>query len=117
MRVLPHIEKLDAALGHFRVQITCRCGAPRIGKPEILTRRCGSSATLEAVGRRMRCSKCGIEGAEVAAVSVPHLRGREFPRRERNVRYICDALVTGQCFVRNEVVSSCAGLSPNRPDA
>jgi len=58
MAVLPHIKKLDDALGHFLVQITCKCGARRIAEPEVLARLCGASATLEAVGKRMRCSKC-----------------------------------------------------------
>jgi hypothetical protein len=76
MGVLPHVRKLDDALGHFLVQITCKCGASRIAEPEALARLCGSSATLEAVGRRMRCSKCGKKGAEVVAVSIPRIRGR-----------------------------------------
>ena len=42
-------------LGHFLVRIICRCGAVRECEPEALA-RCGSSATLEAVGKRMRCS-------------------------------------------------------------
>ncbi len=80
MGVLPHIKKLDDALGHFLVQITCECGAQRIAESEALARLCGSSATLEAVGKRMRCSKCGTKGAEVVAVSIPRIRGRGFPR-------------------------------------
>ena len=80
VRVLPHIKKLDDALGHFQVQITCKCGARRIAEPEALTRLCGSSATLEAVGKRMRCPKCGTKGAEVVAISIPRVRGRGFPR-------------------------------------
>ena len=80
MAVLPHIKKLDDALGHFLVQITCKCGARRIAEPEVLARLCGASATLEAVGKRMRCSKCGTKSAEVVAVSIPRLRGRGFPR-------------------------------------
>jgi DNA-directed RNA polymerase subunit RPC12/RpoP len=75
MAVLPHIEKLDDALGHFLVQITCKCGARRIAEPEALARLCGSSATLETVGRRMRCSKCGTKGAEIVAVARPRPRG------------------------------------------
>jgi hypothetical protein len=74
--VLPHIRKLDDALGHFLVQITCKCGAQRIAEPQVLTRLCGASATLETVSRRMRCSKCGRAVAEVIAISVPRIRGR-----------------------------------------
>jgi hypothetical protein len=72
---LPHIKKLDDALRRFLVQITCKCGARRIAEPEALARLCGPSATLEAVGRRMHCSKCGTRGAEVVAVARPRPRG------------------------------------------
>jgi hypothetical protein len=57
-----------AALGAFP-------GARRIVQPEALARLCGASATLKAVGRRMRCSKCGTKGAEVVAVARPRPRG------------------------------------------
>jgi hypothetical protein len=80
MGVLPHIKKLDDAFGHFLVKISCRCGAHRIAEPEALARLCGRSATLEAVGKRMKCSKCGTKGAEVVAVSIPRLRGKGFAR-------------------------------------
>jgi len=79
MGLLPHVKKLNDALGHFLVQITCKCGVQRIAEPEVLARLCGSSATLEAVGKRMRCCKCGTTGAEVIAISIPRLRGRGFP--------------------------------------
>lgn len=80
MGVLPHIKKLDDALGQFLVRITCECGAHRVAEPEVLARLYGASATLEAVGRRMRCSKCGVRGAEVVAVSIPRPRGRGIRR-------------------------------------
>jgi hypothetical protein len=51
------------------------CGARRIAEREALARLCGSSATLEAVGKRMRRSKCGKKGAEVVAVARPRPRG------------------------------------------
>jgi hypothetical protein len=49
MGVLPHVKKLNDALGYFLVHITCKCGAQRVAEPEALARLCGSSATLEAV--------------------------------------------------------------------
>jgi hypothetical protein len=85
MGVLPHIKKLDDALGHFLVQITCKCGTHRIAEPEALARLCGQSATLKVVGKRMRCSKCGMKAAEVVAVSIARLRGQGF--RRYNARY------------------------------
>jgi len=80
MGVLPHIKKLDDAFGYFLVQITCKCGAQRIAEPQALARLCGAAATLEAVGKRMRCSKCGKQDAKVVAISIPRTRGRGFPR-------------------------------------
>jgi hypothetical protein len=74
------VKKLNDALGQFLVQITCKCGAERIAEPEALARLCGSSATLESVGKRMRCSKCGARGAEVIAIAIPRIRGRGFRR-------------------------------------
>jgi len=76
VRTLPHIKKLDDALGHFRVRITCACGAARECEPEALARIAGPSATLESVSRRMRCSKCGAKGAQVVAVPILRPRGR-----------------------------------------
>src|ERR1700674_4503700 len=48
VRTLPHIKKLDDAVGQFRVRITCCGGAARECEPEALARICGSSATLES---------------------------------------------------------------------
>ena len=75
VRTLPHIKKLDDALGHFRVRITCKCGAARECEPEALARIAGPSATLESVSKPMRCSKCGAKGAEVVAIAIPRPRG------------------------------------------
>jgi hypothetical protein len=41
MGVLPHVRKLDDALGHFLLRITCKCAAQRIAEPEALARLCG----------------------------------------------------------------------------
>jgi hypothetical protein len=59
------------------------CGARRIADPGALARLCGSSATLEAVGKRMRCSNCGKKIAEVVAVRG---RGRAGGARTRKRR-------------------------------
>ena len=75
VRVLHHIRKLDDALGHFLVQISCKCGMRHIAESEALARLCGRIATLETVGKRLRCSKCGTKGAEVVAISIPRPRG------------------------------------------
>ena len=82
VRTLSHIKKLDDALGDFLVRITCPCGIHRTVDPASLARLCGRSATLESVGRRMRCSHCGTKGAEVIAVAVPRLADGSPPLEE-----------------------------------
>ena len=75
MRVLPHIKKLDDALGDFIVRVTCPCGASRHIEPEALARIAGKSVTLAALAHRMRCSQCGKKVDEVLAVERPRPRG------------------------------------------
>ena len=76
VRVLPHITKLDDALGDFLVRVSCPCGASRHIEPEALARIAGRSATLARLATRMRCSGCGKKVAEVVAVAKPRPRGR-----------------------------------------
>ena len=80
VRVLPHVKKLDDALGDFIVRVTCPCGASRHIEPEALARIAGRSVTLVALAQRMRCSQCGRKVAEVVAVARPRPRGRGFGR-------------------------------------
>jgi hypothetical protein len=76
VRVLPHIKKLDDALGDFLVRVTCPCGTSRRIEPEALARLAGRSVTLAQLATRMRCSNCGKKVAEVVAVAKPRPRGR-----------------------------------------
>jgi hypothetical protein len=75
VRVLPHIKKLDDALGDFLVRVTCPCGTSRHIEPEALARIAGRSVTLAKLAARMRCSNCGKKVAEVVAVARPRPRG------------------------------------------
>jgi hypothetical protein len=75
VRVLPHIKKLDDALGDFLVRVTCPCGAARHIEPEALARIAGRSATLAVLAGRMRCSQCGKKVAEVVAAGRPRSSG------------------------------------------
>jgi hypothetical protein len=87
VRVLPHVKKLDDALGDFIVRVTCPCGASRHIEPEALARITGRSVTFAALATRMRCSQCGTKVAEVAAVARPRPRGnRSQSSRRRNPR-------------------------------
>ena len=74
MRVLSHIKKLDDCFGQFLVRVICDCGACREIEPEALARLVGWSMALKALAPRMRCSKCGNNGAEVVAVARPRPR-------------------------------------------
>jgi hypothetical protein len=76
VRVLPHIKKLDDALGDFLLRVTCPCGTSRHTEPEALARIAGRSVTLAKLATRMRCSQCGKKVAEVVAVARPRPRGR-----------------------------------------
>jgi len=98
MGVLRHIKRLDDALGHFLVQITCKCGAQRIAEPDALARLCGSSATLEAVGK-----------------TYALLEEREEGRRSRRYFRPADSRAT-----LSEVISGgarAASFQPRRPPA
>jgi hypothetical protein len=75
VRVLPHIKKLDDALGDFLVRVSCPCGASRHIDPEALARIAGRSVMLAALATQMRCSQCGKKVPEVVAVARPRPRG------------------------------------------
>jgi hypothetical protein len=76
VRVLPHVKKLDDALGDFIVRVTFPCGASQHIEPEALARLGGSNLALATLATRMRCSQCGKKVAEVVAVARPRPRGR-----------------------------------------
>jgi len=80
VRVLPHIKKLDEALGDFLVRVTCPCRASRHIEPEPLARIVGRSVTLAKLATRMRCSQCG---RKVPRSSRRRGRGRGACRRIR----------------------------------
>jgi hypothetical protein len=75
VRVLPHITKLDDAIGDFIVRVTCPCGTFRHIEPEALARIAGRAVTLSKLATRMGCSNCGKRVAEVVAVARPRPRG------------------------------------------
>jgi hypothetical protein len=59
VRVLPHVNKRDDALGDFLVRVTCPCGTSRHIEPEALAWIAGRSVTLAQLATLMRCSQCG----------------------------------------------------------
>jgi hypothetical protein len=76
VRVLTHIKKLDESPRALPRQDHLSAAHTGIVEPEALARLGGSRATLGAIGKRMRCSKCGTKGAEVVAVEIVRIRGR-----------------------------------------
>jgi hypothetical protein len=76
VRVLPHIKRLDDALGDFLVRGTCPCGTSRPIELEALARIAGRSATLAQLTPRMRCSQCGKKVAKVVEVARQAARRR-----------------------------------------
>ena len=68
VRVLPHVKKLDDALGDFIVRVICPWGASRRIESEMLARPGAMNVTLKELALRMRCSQCGKKVAEVVAV-------------------------------------------------
>jgi hypothetical protein len=93
VRVLPHIKKLDDALGDFLVRVTGPCGTSRHIEPEALAQLAGRSVTLAALSTRMRCSQCGKRVAEVVAVARPRPRGGGRPAADR---LMCSAAYPAQ---------------------
>ena len=61
MRVLPHIKKLDDALGDFFVRVVCACGASREIEPQALARL----GRLKDDSPRARATDAGARGAEI----------------------------------------------------
>lgn len=54
------VDKLSDEFGVYSLAIKCEsCGHLRTAEPHTLARLCGWDARLEAVAKRMRCSKCG----------------------------------------------------------
>jgi hypothetical protein len=76
VRVLPHIKKIDDALGDFLVRVSCSCGASRHIEPEALARLVGRKVTLAALATRMRCSNARTAGRRSPRWSRWRGRGR-----------------------------------------
>ena len=61
------VVKLSDHFGQYVLTIICPCSHTRIAQPQTLARVAGWNATLVAVVKRMRCSKCGARGQGSAA--------------------------------------------------
>ena len=71
-----HIEKLSDEFGQYTLALKCgACGHERTAEPRTLAALCGWDATLEEVGKRMRCSKCGEKKCTLRAFPPQKPRG------------------------------------------
>ena len=52
------IVKLSDNFGQYVLTLKCACGHTRIAKPKTLAGMAGWDASLDAVVKRMRCSRC-----------------------------------------------------------
>ena len=71
-----HIDKLSDEFGQYSIEITCgACRHRRTAEPHTLGKLCGWDARLEAVAKRMRCSKCGKKQCSLRAFPLIKPRG------------------------------------------
>src|ERR1700722_13291349 len=75
MRGIPKVKKLSDEFGNYRLSIVClRCGNGRICEPGVIAARVGWDCTLDALGQRLKCGKCGAKVARVTALEGVHRR-------------------------------------------
>jgi hypothetical protein len=71
-----HIEKLSDEFGQYTLILRCAaCSHERAAEPRALSGLCGWDAKLEAIAKRMRCSKCGAKQCSLRAVPPRKPRG------------------------------------------
>jgi hypothetical protein len=71
-----HVDKLSDEFGQYTLVLTCAaCGHERTAEPHALGRLCGWDARLDAVAKRMRCSKCGRKKCTVRVYPPRKPRG------------------------------------------
>ena len=70
------VEKLSDEFGQYLLLLECAaCSHKRQANPQTLARVFGWDVTLEAVAKRLRCSKCGKRQCAVRAVPAQKPRG------------------------------------------
>ncbi len=80
------VDRLSDEFGQYEIFLQCPCGHERRCRPETLARIAGWDARLEAVARRMRCSKCARRGCRVRVVALAAGRAADGARRGPGVR-------------------------------
>jgi hypothetical protein len=71
------IKELSDRFADYTLRIFCRaCKHERTTEPHAIAKLVGWEATLDAVAKRMRCSKCNTRGeCELTAFNTPKPRG------------------------------------------
>ena len=71
-----NVSRLSDEFGQYLLVLTCsECAHERQTYPNLLAHLCGWDATLETVGKRLRCSKCGKRSCHIRAVPMQKPRG------------------------------------------
>jgi hypothetical protein len=69
MRRAPKISKLSDEFGNYRLSILClRCGNERICEPGVIAAKVGWDCSLDGLGQRLKCGKCGAKVAKIEAL-------------------------------------------------
>ena len=75
----PVVKKLGDGFGDYVLTIACRpCGHTRATEPAALAKIVGWDVPLEALARRLRCSRCGAKDCKLEALPKPRPRGRDW---------------------------------------
>jgi hypothetical protein len=69
------ITRLSDEFGQYSISLECPCGHTRRCSPHTLAAFAGWDAELQAVVRRLRCSKCNQKRCTARAVPLTAPRG------------------------------------------
>jgi hypothetical protein len=71
-----NVIRLSDEFGQYLLYLKCSaCAHERHTYPGLLAHLCGWDATLSAVEKRLRCSKCGKKACHIRAVPLQKPRG------------------------------------------
>ena len=71
-----NVGRLSDEFGQYLLYLKCsECAHERQTYPNLLAHLCGWDATLQAVEKRLRCSKCGKKRCHIRAVPLQKPRG------------------------------------------
>lgn len=75
----PLVRKLSDEFGDYLLVLKCiKCQHERTTEPVALAKIVGWDATLESLGKRLRCAACNAKEVEFAVQRRPRPRGRDW---------------------------------------